>query len=451
MQSSSLVIQLLSRVEARLIEYYTSTLSRSDLINNGVTSNNENQLAAYLASSFEVWVHDRMQKTTDHWFRRVINFYLIARDYRMHKEAVRNGDTLALESLLQNNLYVWICVGKTKCFEEALCTFETLYDKAPYWLLQGIRENRTGKLYKGTNALTGLPTADRAWDELMELIQHKYKSMHFPANEDTWEAHSYNLSMMQQSETFALHHYVKRTDVASSDAYNTGKGNADNDCEDRGQRKKVTVASRRRQEKIMIDEILTLSNIVTEIPDRQFNENMIWEVLAKTTTELKASTESENEEQQEEDALSMMVDAVDEMRQVLRTQNDDQHGEQIQISTALLDEETEEEETSNVGETTVVVGKRTHRLIKVNPNELAGVFVHGLGKEKMEKMNLPLRRTRKKERKARERKALHENLYEFIIGFIVDAENAEKQLESTMRAPMERNRRNSIVNQLNRM
>jgi hypothetical protein len=53
---------------------------------------------------------------------------------------------------------------------------EELYRNKPFWLLQVYRENRSTKLFDG-NRLDGTETSERALDELMEIIQHKYKSI----------------------------------------------------------------------------------------------------------------------------------------------------------------------------------------------------------------------------------------------------------------------------------
>ena len=76
---------------------------------------------------------------------------------------------------------------------------EELYRNKPFfWLLQVYHDNRSAKLFD-SNCLDGTETSERALDELMEIIQHKYKSMAFNNTKASRIRHSLMYSNVQPS------------------------------------------------------------------------------------------------------------------------------------------------------------------------------------------------------------------------------------------------------------
>lgn len=121
----------------------------------------------------------------------------------------------------------------------------------------------------------------------MELVQAKYKAMSFPGNEDSFERHSYEMPLAQKSMSFAYHAYGRRRDVDSVDNYNSGTSVGDSGVADVGRQKNTGVVSRRTQEKVLIDELLTLSSILKETPNRLLKDSIMWDAVPKVTTQLK--------------------------------------------------------------------------------------------------------------------------------------------------------------------
>jgi hypothetical protein len=472
-QSSILVVAILTRVESRLIETFVHELPLERFAAYLLDDDDDNALAGYLALEFESWLSKKVAGTTDDWFRVVLNFFIQARDYRTVRESIRNGDTIMLEVLHQKFTYVWCALQKPKCFENGLCTMEEFYHDIPYWVLQVIRDNRTGRLYNGRNVQSGQHTVDRAMDEMMEIVQHKYKSMDFPGDDDAFERHSYNMPLNQQCATYAYHQYGDRYDVDSVDDYNSGVSKGDSDVADKGSRKKAGVASKRTQEKIMIDELLTLSGIMMETPGRQLSPNTVWDAVGKATTKLKGSNEIDvemdevtREENREEQDISRIVPELEEMRRWVNeegeagantrssvVQNADEDDNNIDLSTALVDDtaDTFDADVDEEGledelvvvmnedgtvmtdtEDDIVVDKHKRKVKKIPINRVALENIYDSGRAKMVKMELPRRRKRRQMREARERKAFHENLFEFLNAMLEGANSIREKLQDAV-------------------
>ena len=350
-----------------------------------------------------------------------------------------------------------------------MTTTEELYADVPFWVLQIIRDNRTARLYDGMDLYSGRPTAHRAMDECMEIVQHKYKCMNFPGNEDSFYRHSFNMSFAHKAGTFGYHQYSYRYDVESLDDYNSGESKGDCDKADQGRKKKATVVPKRTQEKKLIDEILTLSEVMVEEGARELDPNRIWKVLPQTTTVLDKrgsstpDTVENNDENEEGLANSGIASDLEELRTRVRANRPDNQGrvevsesmdhvDNVALSTGMIDDEADvvdvevdeqgladgsnETETVETGieqddttEEEVMVGKNARKVKKVALSALATVDLHEVGRAKMISMDLPARRYRRKMREERERKALHQNLYEFMNGLTSETGTLMKELE----------------------
>ncbi|KAI2493282.1 hypothetical protein MHU86_21241 [Fragilaria crotonensis] len=472
-QSSILALSILVRVEVRLMESFVHSLNETEVTGYVTQRDDGASLIAFLVTGFEKWIVSKLENTTDKWFRLVLNFFVQSRDYRTVRESIRNGDTVMLEVLHQRFIYIWCAVKKPKCFENGLTTTEELYANVPFWVLQIIRDNRTARLYDGKDLYSGRPTAHRAMDECMEIVQHKYKCMNFPGNEDSFYRHSFNMSFAHKAGTFGYHQYSYRYDVESMDDYNSGESKGDCDKADQGRKKKATVVPKRTQEKKLIDEILTLSEVMIEDGGaRELDPNRIWKVLSQTTTVLdkRGSTPDrmENDDENEEGlANSGIASDLEELRTRVRATRPDNQGrvevsesldhvDNVALSTGMIDDEadvvdvevdeqgladnsgpgSDETETVETGveqdtstEEEVMVGKNARKVKKVALSPLATVDLHEVGRAKMISMDLPARRYRRKMREERERKALHQNLYEFMNGLTSETGTLMNELE----------------------
>ena len=112
-----------------------------------------------------------------------------------------------------------------------------------------------------------------AMDEIIELMQHKLKSMHFKPDKDSLISHSHNVPLLQQCQIFVQTNYVRHKSVFSLDKYNNNTNNEDTELV----YTKVNKSNKSdtTPEKIVIDEILNLVKICEEIPARKISRNNI--------------------------------------------------------------------------------------------------------------------------------------------------------------------------------
>jgi hypothetical protein len=426
-QSSLMVLLILMRVEAQLMEVFVCSLGT-------LPTEKELTLSAhYVSIRFDKWLDDKIAYSLDPWFRTVCHFTKMARHYRLFKESLRNGDVLAVELLLVEFMDVFAGISKPKCLESTLCTVEEWYGRIPYWMLQLIRDNRTSKLYDGRRR-DGMETAERPLDEFIELQNAAYSSMDFPPSVEAWVTHSQNVSLIKQSSVFVETEYRRKFDVDALDDYNEGKD--DGDRHDIGNRKKGSTAGSRTDQKQLIDEVLLLSGVMVETPGRDMNRNQIWSVLHAITTKVSINKEKTNVNDVglnggDEELVSAALTEMQEIRNKSNEHcedmlNDDSDDDSINVApdADAVDEEGEQMETDeDVQEDErleehdeILIGGRGSKKVKVSKvplSQFADKDTYSLGHAKLIKMNLPLVRLRRKQREAREQQALHDNLYDF--------------------------------------
>jgi hypothetical protein len=131
-----------------------------------------------------------------------------------------------------------------------------------------------------------------ALDQIIELIQHKFKLMDFPNTVEGWQHHSVNMSLVSRCVTHCDLEYSRRFDADSFDAQ-FERGIANGNATDKGNKQKSTVPSKRIREKTMIAEILCLTNALVESPGRNMTDVPFWSVLAQVTTDLSPNDEDE--------------------------------------------------------------------------------------------------------------------------------------------------------------
>jgi hypothetical protein len=124
---------------------------------------------------------------------------------------------------------------------------EDLYSRVPFHVLQAIRENRFLPLHKGKTR-NGQFMANWALDQVMELLQIKYKDMNFPSTHSGWQEHSTNMPLVSRCKKYAETEYSRRHDVESYDEQ-FFEMDAAGHSQDKGNCKTQTTIPRRTQEK----------------------------------------------------------------------------------------------------------------------------------------------------------------------------------------------------------
>jgi hypothetical protein len=172
------------------------------------------ELANHLATSFPIYLQTKLNGSTDEVFRMMTQSVIITRRYCRFRESVRHGNSIAIESLY--NVFTPICIatGKHHYFEICLTQMEELYCAIPYPILQLVRENQTVPLHKGRNK-RGQRMAHWALDQIIELIQHKFKLMDFPNTVEGWQHHSINMPLVSRCVMHCDLEYSRRFDVDS--------------------------------------------------------------------------------------------------------------------------------------------------------------------------------------------------------------------------------------------
>jgi hypothetical protein len=240
-----------------------------------------------------LFLQTKLDTSTDEVFRMMVQFVILTRRYRRFRESVRNGDSIAIESLYNCFTPIWLATGKHHYFEICLTQMEELYRVIPFEILQTVRENRTVPLHKGTDK-RGKRMAHWALDQIIELIQHKFKLMDFPNTVEGWQHHSVNMPLVSRCATHCDLEYSRRFDVDSFDEQ-FERGIPDGNATDKGNKQKSTVLSKWIREKTMIAEILCLTNALVESPGRNMTDGFFWSILAQVTTDLSPNDEEEVE------------------------------------------------------------------------------------------------------------------------------------------------------------
>jgi hypothetical protein len=113
----------------------------------------------WLEVSYLSWLEERIEATTDHTFRKVLNFVKAMNEYELFRLAVRTGDAIMIEELYSKFLPIFLLTGKSHYFEIGLSSIEQIYGKIPFKVLQMMRANCCHPLYSG-NDKRGNPMAN---------------------------------------------------------------------------------------------------------------------------------------------------------------------------------------------------------------------------------------------------------------------------------------------------
>jgi hypothetical protein len=148
----------------------------------------------FFAPQFPMWLQQKVTTSTDEVLRMNILCVTITRKYVLFRQSSRNGDSTTVEWLYKYFIPIWLMVGKHNYVEIGLSQMEDLYSGVPFHVLQAIRENRFLPLHKGKTR-NGQHMANWALDQVMELLQIKYKDMNFPKTQSGWQEHSTNIKI----------------------------------------------------------------------------------------------------------------------------------------------------------------------------------------------------------------------------------------------------------------
>ena len=376
------------------------------------------ELSEYLVKSYVLFLKNKLATSTDEVLKLVINFSMMAVKYTTLRNAVRKGDSVTVEAVYSYFTPVWLALGKTTYFNISLDQIDELYLKIPYKILQYVRENRFLPLYSCKNS-KGVQMARWELDKIMEHCNNKFKNLDFPNTLNGWLTHAQNMPMCCKSRAFVENEYTSHHDY---DVFNTKYGNKDiEDKTQKGNLTKSSMVSTRTNEKIMCAEILHLGEIMVETPNRKMSDNYFWNVLPNVTTELKTTTDKENEtadethlksvarnilsDDKKEGSIAFDVNNIDAaVLSALQPEGDDSN------------ESNDSNEINESKETTeffdVTIGKTYKvKVNKVKYNTIACTDIYACGVTKMTDLNLTVVRLRKQQRIARERKALTEALF----------------------------------------
>jgi hypothetical protein len=299
-----------------------------------------------------------------------------------------------------------------------------------------------------------------ALDQVMELLQIKYKDMNFPKTRKSWQEHSTNMPLVARAKKYAETEYSRRFDVNSYDEQFL-EFDAAGKNQDKGNCKTQTTIPRRTSEKIMLSEILFLADAFTEIPGRKMTEETYWKVLKNVTTKLEDEEETKDDDKVKDGRSSTEQLAVEVNHELMQntpnenetpleiqdttemdqlewhlTLEDDDEELAVEVAIPILNEDNEvddegESDTNDVtmnaplrstivledNETSIQVGKvqkkkMTVRKAKLNPLALSDIVAKG--HLKMIELDIPAIRHRRKQRQKRQLQALQQELNTYL-------------------------------------
>jgi hypothetical protein len=461
-QAAFLVLLILNECERQLYDAFLFQMDLEERATLLLLVENEEAMAEYIAHAFPKWMTHRLIESTDEDFKRILNFVKMARKYRFGRQSMQNGCAIATEWGYLDFAPAWLVLGKNICFEIALRQVEELYSKAPFWLLQTMRDNRFATLHSSSD-YNGRAVSHHPLDDIIENLQAKLKQMSLGRTDAAWMRHSTNVSLAQRCSTFVRHNFGRRSDVESFEKWAGGKA----DEIDIGRVKKQSTAPKRTATKQLICEILTLSKICVETPGRKADVNRLWSILPELSTELTdeekirgstslnrsqedrelenlssqivdgelevslddaeevAATSNHNDENLTEDVTNNAIGEEDDLGQAVarfaqdndHDYNDDEDRDDDNDQAVVTEEGEKTTELEVVTEVDVVVGKKEKRKVKVKRlalHRMAIPDIFEVGSAKMITINLPATRHRAKQRRKRERVALHDNLRSFL-------------------------------------
>ena len=293
-------------------------------------------------------------------------------------------------------------------------------------------------LHEG-NDTNGSPMSNWAIDGLIELIQKFYHKMNFKNdNLDGWMQHSPHLQLNNKSIRFARSEYTRvYSDAAKSAKFDDRSENDYDGCRNN---RRASAVPKRLQEHLAIAEFCLLNRLAEEVPNRQYNQNSIWNSLGDITTPLTVETDEEKSSRwmdqvmsDEERALSNIADdifsarkadgATSESNEINNVTSEmtlefdevgaggdesNDTGEEVNVLGISDDEEVsdgnESEETESEIEVQIGRNGKGIKVRRAKVNELSLVDIFTVAMKALIALNLPVTRYRKKIRAEREQK-----------------------------------------------
>ena len=211
-----------------------------------------------------------------------------------------------------------VCAWKVKVCRDWTSTDGAILQQDPFWFLQVVQDNCFAHVHN--NRPDGSECAEWALDAIIESFQRCFKSISFKNDAGAWTKHSRDMPMVNRCVVRVDIKYSWRYGVKSMDEYN--EGNPNGTATDKGNKKKLSVPSKRESEKKLISEILCKAAVFTETPGQKMELNTLWSVLPQITTQLKKANKDDENEADCNDADTELPEEISLLRMSERIMGD---------------------------------------------------------------------------------------------------------------------------------
>ena len=137
-------------------------------------------------------------------------FIIMAIEFRMYWTATRCGDRIMMEYIQNKWIGVHLLSGKHKCVENYLNTIELEYKTIDNVALQEVHMNISVRYHEGQDKYDNdFPL--HPLDEMQENVNQWTKKLLMSSDEESWVAHSPNVSCAHMCINFEESEFVKKT------------------------------------------------------------------------------------------------------------------------------------------------------------------------------------------------------------------------------------------------
>ena len=188
-QCAFLLSIVLGECERQLYDMFAFTFSELQKAQFRSFANTEDA-AQYFGTEFVKWIDNKIETTSDGVFRFVLQFVKVGRCYESFRKTTSKGDEIGLEYQYIQFLPIWAVLNKSTSVELALCQIEEFYSRAPYHILQIVRDNRLCQIHD--DSIHNL-ISFWALDNVIESTQPSLKIAAQNNKAESWQANSYNV------------------------------------------------------------------------------------------------------------------------------------------------------------------------------------------------------------------------------------------------------------------
>ena len=355
----------------------------------------------------------------------LVNFVLLADEYRKFRMALNSGDAMMIECLYRDFLPIFYLTKKKHYTEIILTQIDTFYKKIGPQRLQLVRINRTVPLYGGYDK-QGVPMANWSLDGIIELIQKYYHQMKF-TTEKGWSTHLPHLMLTNKATRYAQIEYNRLSSKSEKDDKWI---NLSDDINPMNNRSKTAVSCRAK-EHLAIANYLNLVKAAIKIPGQKYNKTEFVRTMEKVEVWLEDEDEDARARRQMKEARSedegVMAGIIEELFDTAKRDNDNDNGHRnrslhdlnVELNAATLARGGEDLEddldkfdnqdgnvNENVGNSEIIIAtiQRPLKIRLANVNELCFIDVRTAGCLIMEKSNPRVTRFNRNERMTRKMK-----------------------------------------------